>query len=131
MNAGFTLCSDLGPSPAAAERAELGPVFSAVASYFGLLSDPTRLKILNAICRTERNVTAIVDATGVRQTNVSRHLAVLHDAGVVSRRKVRNNVFYKIADPMFADVCRTVSVGIASRGAAARAGGATAPGSPH
>jgi DNA-binding transcriptional ArsR family regulator len=131
MNAALAPCSDVSPPAASAECPELGPVLAAAASYFGLLSDPTRLRILNSICGVERNVTAIVDATGVRQTNVSRHLAVLHAAGVVTRRKVRNNVFYKVADPMFAEVCRTVYVGIASRGVAEQANGAQAPGIAH
>ena len=103
------------PSLAGAEGENLGPVFAAVAKYFGLLSDPTRLKILHTICRSEHHVSAIVLATGASQTNVSRHLALLHQAGVVSRRKVRNTVFYKVADPMFADVCRTVCVQMAKR----------------
>ncbi|HEX9302383.1 MAG TPA: metalloregulator ArsR/SmtB family transcription factor [Casimicrobiaceae bacterium] len=101
--------------PAAAEDENLGPVFAAVAKYFALLSDPTRLRILHTICRSEHHVSAIVAATGASQTNVSRHLALLHQAGVVSRRKVRNSVFYKVADPMFADVCRTVCVQMAKR----------------
>jgi DNA-binding transcriptional ArsR family regulator len=116
MNATLTLCAEIAPPAAPADVPEIGPILSAAAGYFSLLSDPTRLRILNAICGAERNVTSIVDATGVRQTNVSRHLAVLHDAGVVSRRKFRNHVFYKVSDPMFAEVCRTVCVGIASRG---------------
>lgn len=93
---------------------ELDHVFAAVAKYFGLLSEPTRLKILHTICNAERSVSEIVAATGATQTNVSRHLALLHDAGVVSRRKERNVVFYKVTDRVFADVCRTVCVYIAS-----------------
>ncbi len=106
------------PSPLPVPRADeenLEPVFTAVAKYFGLLSDATRLKILHAICRSERHVSAIVVATGASQTNVSRHLALLHQAGVVSRRKVRNTVFYRVADPMFTEVCRMVCVQMANR----------------
>jgi DNA-binding transcriptional ArsR family regulator len=95
--------------------AELEPVFAAVASYFGLLSEPTRIKILHAICQSERSVGEIVAATGATQTNVSRHLALLHDAGVVSRRREGNTVHYQVADAMFADLCRTVCVQIAGR----------------
>ena len=94
---------------------ELDQVFFAVAKYFGLLADPTRLKILHAICAAEQSVGAIVDATGASQTNVSRHLSLLHQAGVVGRRKAGSAVFYRVADPVFADVCRTVCVQIASR----------------
>jgi DNA-binding transcriptional ArsR family regulator len=97
------------------DAAELEEVFTAVAKYFRLLSEPTRLKILHTICSDERSVSTIVDATGATQTNVSRHLALLHQAGVVSRRKERNAVFYKVADPVFADICRTVCRQIAAR----------------
>lgn len=103
--------------PASTEpaKADLDPVFTAVARYFGLLAEPTRLKILHSICDTERQVSAIVDETGASQTNVSRHLALLHQAGVVSRRRHRNAVFYKVAEPGFAEVCGTVCKQLASR----------------
>jgi DNA-binding transcriptional ArsR family regulator len=92
---------------------ELDEVFGAVAKYFGLLSEPTRLKILHTICNDERSVSEIVATTGATQTNVSRHLSLLRDANVVSRRKAGNAVFYRVTDRVFADVCRTVCVHIA------------------
>lgn len=103
------------PRSSAPHKAELEPIFAAVAKYFGLLAEPTRLKILHSICDVERQVSAIVAETGASQTNVSRHLSLLHQAGVVTRRKQRNAVFYQVSDPVFADVCRTVCVQIASR----------------
>ena len=86
-----------------------------VARYFGVLSEPTRLKILHTICQDERSVSAIVAATGATQTNVSRHLALMLAAGVVSRRRAGNVVYYRVAEPEFVDICRTVCVQIASR----------------
>ena len=59
---------------ASAASDELAPVFDAVAAYFGLLAEPTRLAILHTICNDEQSVSAIVEATGATQTNVSRHL---------------------------------------------------------
>jgi len=94
---------------------DLERVFASVARYFSLLSDPTRLKILHSICQAEQSVTAIVGATGATQTTVSRHLGLLHQAGVVSRRRERSLVYYRVADPMFVDICRSVCVQIASR----------------
>jgi DNA-binding transcriptional ArsR family regulator len=94
---------------------ELDQMFDAVARYFGLLSDRTRLKILHAICNAEQSVTAIVAATGATQTNVSRHLALMHQAGVVSRRRDGNTVYYRVTDPEFVEICRTVCVRIAGR----------------
>ncbi len=94
---------------------ELDEVFVAVARHFGLLAEPTRLKILHAICREERSVTMIVAETGATQTNVSRHLALLRDAGVVSRRRVGNIAYYRVIDPEFVEMCRNVCVQIAGR----------------
>jgi DNA-binding transcriptional ArsR family regulator len=94
---------------------ELDRVFAVVARYFGVLSEPTRLKILHAICQEERSVSAIVDATGATQTNVSRHLGLMLNAGVVSRRRDGNAVYYRVADPEFVDICRSVCVQIAGR----------------
>jgi len=94
---------------------ELQPVFAAISRYFGLLSEPTRLRILHSICEAERSVSAIVAATGATQTNVSRHLGLLHQAGVVSRRRAGSSVYYRVADPVFSEICRSVCVHIASR----------------
>ena len=89
--------SALARRPRRTQRATSStPVFAAVARYFGLLSEPTRLKILHTICRDEQSVSAIVAATGATQTNVSRHLALMHQAGVVSRRREGNAVYYRV-----------------------------------
>jgi DNA-binding transcriptional ArsR family regulator len=102
-------------APAVAAPDRLEQVFAVVARYFGVLSEPTRLKILHAICQEDRSVTAIVAATGATQTNVSRHLALMHAAGVVSRRRAGNAVFYRVTDPEFVEMCRAVCMQIASR----------------
>ena len=97
----------------AAARDELDEVFAAVARYFGLLSEPTRLKILHAICGEERSVSAIVAATGATQTNVSRHLSRMHEAGVVGRRRAGSAVYYRVIDPEFVEICRSICIRIA------------------
>ncbi|MFO1413197.1 MAG: metalloregulator ArsR/SmtB family transcription factor [Burkholderiales bacterium] len=103
------------PAPVEPVADELGHVFAAVAQYFGLLAEPTRLKIMHAICQEERSVSAIVAATGATQTNVSRHLAMMLQAGVVTRRREGNTVYYRVDDADFVEICRTVCVRIASR----------------
>jgi DNA-binding transcriptional ArsR family regulator len=97
------------------EAEELERVFAAVARYFAVLGEPTRLKILHAICDEERSVSAIVKATGATQTNVSRHLALMLQVGVVSRRREGSTVHYRLSDPEFAQMCRSVCVRIAGR----------------
>jgi DNA-binding transcriptional ArsR family regulator len=102
-------------APARDPDDELAGVFAAVARYFSLLAEPTRLRILNAICQEEQPVNAIVAATGASQTAVSRHLALLHQAGAVERRRDGAQVFYRVADPELVAICRTVCVHIAAR----------------
>ena len=87
---------------------ELDPVFHAVASYFSVLSEPTRLRIMHAICETEKTVSQIVADVGATQTNVSRHLSLMFRAGVLARRKEGNLVYYRVADPSMVEICRTV-----------------------
>lgn len=94
---------------------ELTKVFETVADYFGLLSEPARLRILHCLCDGELSVNEVVEGTGLTQANTSRHLNLLYRAGVVDRRREGSQVFYRIIDPNFSDLCRTVCVTIASR----------------
>ena len=63
------------------------------------MAHPLRLKILCLVGNQELSVLEIVDAVGTSQSNVSQHLAVLRDTGVLKARKVANKVFYRINDP--------------------------------
>jgi ArsR family transcriptional regulator len=90
-------------------------VFQKVANYFGLLADSTRLRILSCLCAEERPVHEVVEKVGLTQANISRHLNILYRAGVVDRRREGSSVFYRVVDPNFVDICRTVSITIASR----------------
>jgi DNA-binding transcriptional ArsR family regulator len=90
-------------------------VFESAARYFSVLAEPARLKILHAICGEEKSVNTIIAATGMAQANASRHLGLMYQAGMLSRRREGTQVFYKVADRMFIDLCHTVSVQIAGR----------------
>jgi DNA-binding transcriptional ArsR family regulator len=90
-------------------------VFEAAARYFSVLGEPGRLKILHAICGEEMSVNGIIGATGMAQANASRHLGLMYQAGMLSRRREGTQVFYKVADQMFIELCRTVSTQIATR----------------
>lgn len=94
---------------------ELDPVFDAVASYFSVLSEPTRLRIMHAICESEKPVSQIVEELSATQTNVSRHLTLMYRAGVLARRKDGNQVYYKVADTAMVEICRSVCNQIAGR----------------
>ena len=62
------------------------------------IAHPLRLKILCVLGEQEVNVQDIVDAVGTSQSNISQHLAILRDKGIVHWRKDGNRVFYKVAD---------------------------------
>jgi DNA-binding transcriptional ArsR family regulator len=79
-----------------------------VADRFKVLAEPLRLQLLNALREQEHTVTELVEATGAGQANVSRHLALLHRHGLVSRRKEGLHVFYRIADPRIFELCELV-----------------------
>jgi DNA-binding transcriptional ArsR family regulator len=89
-------------------------VFVAVARYFALLSDPMRLRIMHAVCNSELSVGEIVVATGGTQTNVSRHLNLMHERGALARRKDGSLVYYSVADKALIEMCRGVCERVAS-----------------
>ncbi|MEW6513703.1 MAG: metalloregulator ArsR/SmtB family transcription factor [Pseudomonadota bacterium] len=62
------------------------------------ISHPLRLKILCVVGDEEVCVQDIVDAVGTSQSNISQHLAILRDKGVLTTRKDANRVFYRVAD---------------------------------
>lgn len=93
---------------------DLDRLFDTVSGYFALLAEPTRLKILNALCDGERSVSDVVERVGSTQTNVSRHLSLMHSRGVLARRREGTMTFYSIADPAVVTLCRTACVQIAS-----------------
>ncbi|MEB3329884.1 MAG: metalloregulator ArsR/SmtB family transcription factor [Candidatus Sericytochromatia bacterium] len=82
--------------------------YEMVAGYFRVLSDPLRLKLLNTLQAGERTVAQLMAATGGNQANVSKHLRVLLDAGLVVRRKAGTNAWYGIGDPAVHALCEIV-----------------------
>ena len=62
------------------------------------MSHPLRLKILCTLGVEEVSVQDIVDYVGTSQSNISQHLAILRDKGILVSRKDANRVFYRIVD---------------------------------
>jgi ArsR family transcriptional regulator len=62
------------------------------------MSHPLRLKILCTLGDQEVSVQEIVERVGTSQSNISQHLAILRDKGILSSRKDANRVFYKVVD---------------------------------
>ncbi len=71
------------------------------------MAHPLRLKILCLVGNQELSVLEIVEAVGTTQSNISQHLAVLRDHGLLEARKEANKVFYRIGD---ARVIRMISL---------------------
>ena len=63
------------------------------------IAHPLRLKILCMLGDKEISVLDIVESVGTSQSNISQHLAILRDKGVLATRKDANRVYYRIGDP--------------------------------
>ena len=83
-------------------------VLSPVADYFKVLSEVSRLQVLCCLKTGAKNVTEIIEATGLGQANVSKHLKVLMQAGMVTRHPEGINVYYQISDPVIFELCELV-----------------------
>ena len=81
---------------------------SLVAARFKLLSEPLRLEILNRLEVGELSVSELAGAIGTSQQNISKHLRLLIDGGLVARRQEGTSVFVSIADPSVFDLCHLV-----------------------
>ena len=89
-----------------------------IAHRFKVLAEPLRLKILHTLWDGELTVGEIISATGALQANVSKHLGILQQAGLVSRRKDGLNVFYRVYDETVFDLCEVVCASLHDRLAA-------------
>jgi DNA-binding transcriptional ArsR family regulator len=81
---------------------------AAVARLFAVLSEPSRLALLQALHAGPLSVGELMEACSMKQANVSKHLGVLHDHRLVKRRRDGTSVLYEIADPMIFGLCDLV-----------------------
>lgn len=86
-----------------------------VADYFKVLSELSRLQVLCALKSGAKNVTEIIEETGLGQANVSKHLKILAQAGIVSRTPRGVSVYYEIAEPFIFELCELVSTRLSVR----------------
>ena len=90
------------PHPLPEDLAEL------IARRFRVLGDPLRVRLLDLLRDGEQTVNALADRLGAGQQNVSKHLSVLADAGMLARRKEGTHVYYRIADEGVFALCEQV-----------------------
>ena len=92
---------------------ESDQVFASAADLFRLLATPIRLKIISALCGHEKNVSQLLTEIETTQPNMSQHLATLHRAGVLARRRDATQIYYRIGSERAATLCRAVCTQIA------------------
>jgi DNA-binding transcriptional ArsR family regulator len=80
-------------------------VLAMIAERFKALAEPARLQLLRCLQEQEMSVNELVEATGLGQANVSKHLQLLHTHGFVSRRKEGLYVYYSLADKSVFKLC--------------------------
>ena len=90
-------------------------VLSPVADYFKVLSEVSRLQILYYLRSGAMNVMELTEATGFSQANLSKHLKIMTQAGILVRQPKGVSAYYEIIDPKVFDLCETVFDGIGDR----------------
>ena len=88
------------------------PLAELIAQRFRVLGEPMRIKLLDRLRDGAATVGQLQAATGASQQNVSKHLGVLSNAGLVTRTREKNFVRYAITDPSVFELCEHVCGGI-------------------
>jgi ArsR family transcriptional regulator len=96
----------ISPTPEADATSERA--FVRAAELFAVLATPVRLRIIGELCAGEKDVSYLLGAIAVSQPNMSRHLSVLHKAGVVSKRRSGTHVIYALINPSVVSICKAV-----------------------
>ena len=84
------------------------PLVELVAQRFRVLSEPARIKLLDALRPGPASVNELAARTGLSQQNASKHLGVLHTAGLLQRTRTGATAQYAIADPSVFQLCELV-----------------------
>lgn len=88
------------------------PLVDLIAQRFRVLSEPTRIKLIDILRDGPASVQELTAASGSSQQNVSKHLGILHGAGILSREKRGTSVYYSIADESVLELCEHVCGGL-------------------
>jgi DNA-binding transcriptional ArsR family regulator len=83
-------------------------ILQLVADFFKVLSESSRLQIVCSLKAGKKNVSEIIETTGLGQANVSKHLKILAQAGIVSRQQQGVCVYYQIANAFVFELCELV-----------------------
>jgi DNA-binding transcriptional ArsR family regulator len=97
------------PHPVPPARVDL------IAARLRALGEPVRIRLVDRLRDGEATVAQLTDSVGCSQQNVSKHLAVLHQAGLLRRRRDGTHVLYSIADDSVLEVCAAAWAGVEAR----------------
>ena len=97
------------------------PLVELVAQRFRVLSEPARIKLLDALRAGSASVGELAARVGLSQQNASKHLGVLHSAGLLQRNRTGNTARYAIADPSVFTLCELVCDSLRDRYSALQA----------
>ncbi len=86
-----------------------------IAQRLKALADPSRLAILHSLCKGEMYVAEIMRETGLHQANVSKHLRILREEGLVMPRRERKRTYYSISGTLHQDVCSLICQSLESK----------------
>jgi len=75
------------------------------ASLCQTLSNPKRLEVIDCLRDGELPVTSLADRTNISQANLSQHLALMREKGIVIARREGSNVFYRLSNPKITQAC--------------------------
>ena len=92
-----------------------GAQVQAVANLFAVLSEESRLRILQLLQQGPASVNTIAERTGLKQANASKQLGILLSQGIIARRQEGNLAIYSIAMPLVFDLCNLVCSSLADQ----------------
>ena len=98
------------------KKLELSPeAIVLVAARFKVMGEPFRLRLIQALDRGEKSIGELAEELGASQPNVSKHIKILHDSGLLSRRQKGSTVLCSIADANVFDLCEVVCSSLRER----------------
>src|SRR3989338_9474485 len=80
-------------------------LFALHAEVCKAMANPTRLKVLNALRQGEQSVQVLAKTLKLRKANLSQHLAILRQRGIVATRRDGLNIYYRCANPKMLKAC--------------------------
>lgn len=83
-------------------------LFLKITEILKSLADPTRLKILFYLKDSSKTVKELMQLLGLKQANLSKHLANLKNVGIVKAKREKNNIYYSSSELPFATICDVI-----------------------